>query len=181
MQFTWIAFLLACSLLAAMLVCLELGHRLGTRRALREGEPEHAGFGIVEGAVFALLGLLMAFTFSGALSRFDERRKLIVDEANAIGTAYLRIDLLPAAAQGELRAGFRGYLDARLAAYRAVLDFDAVEAKLAHANEASPAIASTHPRAAIIAAASRDPPPRSAGALPIAPRVDRRSGSRTGT
>ena len=61
-------------------------------------------------------------------------RKLIVDEANAIGTAYLRIDLLPAAAQGELRAGFRRYLDARLAAYRAVPDFDAVEAKLAHAD-----------------------------------------------
>ena len=62
------------------------------------------------------------------------RRKLIVDEANAIGTAYLRIDLLPAAEQGELRAGFRRYLDARLAAYRAVPDFDAVEAKLAHAD-----------------------------------------------
>ena len=47
--------------------------------------------------MFALLGLLIAFTFSGALSRFDVRRVQAVDEANAIGTAYLRIDLLPVA------------------------------------------------------------------------------------
>jgi hypothetical protein len=134
MQFTLTAFLLACGLFAAMLVCLEIGHRLGMRRAKREGEAGQAGFGVVEGAVFALLGLLVAFTFSGALSRFDDRRKLIVDEANAIGTAYLRIDLLPAAGQGELRERFRQYLDARLAVYRALPDFDAVEAELTRAN-----------------------------------------------
>ena len=62
--------------------------------------------------MFALFGLLIAFTFSGALSRLDIRRGQVVDEANAIGTAYLRIDLLPAAAQPRLRESFREYADA---------------------------------------------------------------------
>ena len=72
---------------------------------------------MIEGAVFALLGLLIAFTFSGAASRFEARRHLIVEEANAIGTAYLRLDLLPAARQSTLRDAFRRYMDSRLAVY----------------------------------------------------------------
>jgi len=133
-QFTFKALLLAAGLLAAMVVCQEVGRRLGLRRAQHDPGGARAGAGVVEGAIFALLGLLIAFTFSGAASRFDERRKLIVEEANAIGTAYLRIDLLPAAAQGDMRENFRRYLDARLAAYRAVPDMDKVNAELARAN-----------------------------------------------
>ena len=88
------------------------------------GDPvgARAGAGVVDGAVFGLLGLLVAFTFSGAATRFDARRQLVVEEANAIGAAYLRLDVLPAAAQPALRARFREYLDSRLAAYRAVPD-----------------------------------------------------------
>ena len=62
-----------------------------------------------EGAVFALFGLLLAFTFSGAVARFDDHRKLIVEEANDISTAYRRLDLLPASAQPALRQDFRDY------------------------------------------------------------------------
>lgn len=133
MNFTLFAMLLAGGLFLAMLLCLEIGRRVGVRRAAREGQAAGAGAGVVDGAVFALLGLLIAFTFSGATSRFDHRRGLIVEEANAIGTAYLRIDLLPAAAQPDMRESFRRYLDARLAAYRAVPDLDAVNAALARA------------------------------------------------
>ena len=88
----------------------------------------------MEGAVFALLGLLLAFTFFGAASRFDDRRRLIVEEANAIGTAYLRLDLLPPPAQPELRDAFRRYLDQRLAVYRALPDIEAARAALVLAN-----------------------------------------------
>ena len=133
MNFTFIAMLFAGGLLFALLLFMEIGRRLGVRRAAREGQAAPAGAGVVDGAVFALLGLLIAFTFSGAASRFDVRRGLIVEEANAIGTAYLRIDLLPAAAQGDLRESFRRYLDARLAAYRAVPDLDAANAEFARA------------------------------------------------
>lgn len=80
--------------------------------------------------MFALLGLLIAFTFSGALSRFDSRRVTAVDEANAVGTAWLRIDLLPAAAQPKLRDSMRAYVDARIATYRALPDIAAAQAEL---------------------------------------------------
>ena len=78
----------------------------------------------------ALLGLLIAFTFQGAASRFDGRRALIVEEANTIGTAWLRIDLLPVTAQPAMRELFREYLDSRLQTYRKIPDMPAVEAEL---------------------------------------------------
>lgn len=133
MSFEESAVLLAGGLFLAMLAMQELGRWLGVRARRRGGDAAVAGTGVVEGAVFALLGLLIAFTFSGAASRFDERRKLIVEEANAIGTAYLRLDLLPSAAQADLRESFRRYLDARLAVYRAVPDLAKVKAELARA------------------------------------------------
>jgi hypothetical protein len=81
-----------------------------------------------------LLGLLLAFTFSGAGARFDGRRHLIVEETNAIGTAYLRRDMLPAGAQPALRENFRRYVDARLHVYRKLLDMAAAKEALAKAN-----------------------------------------------
>src|SRR5271165_7389931 len=92
-------------LLLGMLGCLELGRMLSRRVKISEGAKP--GLGIIEGAMFALLGLLVAFTFSGAATRFEGRRHLIVEEANDIGTAYLRIDLLPTDAQPEIRDLFR--------------------------------------------------------------------------
>ena len=85
----------------------------------------------MEGAIFGLLGLLIAFTFSGAMTRFDQRRHLIVEESNAIGTVWLRLDLLPPAVQPELRELFRRYLDTRLEMYRKLPDIAAAKAKRA--------------------------------------------------
>jgi hypothetical protein len=124
---------LAAGLFVAMLVFLEIGHRLGRRRLERDPEAARAGVASVEGAVFALLGLLIAFTFSGAASRFDTRRHLIVDETTATSTAWSRVDLLPDEAQPAIRDSFRRYLDARLAAYRKLPDVDAAFRELAHA------------------------------------------------
>lgn len=105
---------LAIPLFFAMLVLLEAGRRLRARPGRHK--LEGPGFPAIEGAVFGLFGLLLAFTFSGAVSRWDAHRNLIVEEANDIGTAYLRLDLLPAAAQPELRELFRQYTTIR--AYR---------------------------------------------------------------
>jgi hypothetical protein len=101
-----------------MLLLLEVGRRIAADRVARDPEGARLGTSAVEGAVFALLGLLVAFTFSGAANRFDDRRDLIVTETNAIGTAYLRLSLLPEAAQPGLREAFRRYLDGQLAVYR---------------------------------------------------------------
>lgn len=126
--------LFAVGLFVGMIVLLELGRWLGQRRLGKDEEGARAGLGAVEGAVFALMGLLIAFTFSGAAARFDSRRQLIVEEANAIGTAWLRLDLLPSGAQPELRDLFRRYLDARLAVYEKLPDLKAAHAELGRAN-----------------------------------------------
>jgi hypothetical protein len=114
MAFTLVAAAVALLLLAGMLASLWGGRRLALR-----GPAPTAGSGdssTLDAAVFGLFGLLLAFTFSGASARFEARRALVVQEANAIGTAWLRLDLLPAAAQQELRPLFRRYVEARLSA-----------------------------------------------------------------
>jgi hypothetical protein len=120
----------AVCLFFALLLFLELGRRWGARQLERDPDGARTGTGAVEGAVFALLGLLIAFTFSGAAERLDRRRVQIVDESNAIGTAWLRLDLLPADAQPALRDLFRQYVDSRLAAYRKLPDLDAAKTEL---------------------------------------------------
>jgi hypothetical protein len=80
-----------------MMVLYELGRRLGVRRRDKDPEGSRLGLGPVESAPFGLLGLLIAFTFSGAASRFDVRRNLITEEANLIEQAWRRVDLLPEA------------------------------------------------------------------------------------
>jgi hypothetical protein len=134
MSRTLASFLFAGGLFVGMIALLELGRWLGRRRLGRDEEGARAGLGAVEGAVFALMGLLIAFTFSGAATRFDTRRQLIVEEANSIGTAWLRLDLLPSGAQPELRDLFRRYLDARLAVYQKLPDLQAAHAELGRAN-----------------------------------------------
>src|SRR5437899_141288 len=123
------------ALFCGMLVLLEIGRRIAVRRMARDPEGARAGIGAIEGAVFGLLGLLIAFTFSGAASRFDTRRQLIVEETNDIGTAYLRLDLLPADAQPALRESFRRYVDARIEIYRKLPDIAAAKDQLAKAVE----------------------------------------------
>ena len=115
--------LCALGVFLGMLLFLEVGRRLAIRRRAPAAEGR-----VIEGAVFGLLGLLVAFTFSGAATRFDTRRQLIVEETNAIGTAYLRLDLLPTAAQPALRERFRQYVEARLEAYRLLPDIAAAHA-----------------------------------------------------
>jgi hypothetical protein len=125
----WWAVIVAVCLFLGMVACLEVGYRLGTRKS----ENAHEGIGGVEAAVFALLGLLLGFSFGGGTSRLDARRQLIIQEANAIGTAYLRLDLLAAGDQPEMRRSFREYLDARIGAYKKLPDLGAAEQELARA------------------------------------------------
>jgi hypothetical protein len=110
--------LFSAGLFAGIVLFIELGRRLGVSHLSRENRGLTKGADAAEGAVFGLLALLIAFTFFGAASRFDDRRHLVAEEANAIGTAYQRLDLLPDEAQPELRALFRRYLEVRLATYR---------------------------------------------------------------
>ena len=135
MTFTLISVFITMGLFFSMLLLLDIGRRVGVRRLASDPEGARTGTGTVDGAVFALLGLLIAFTFSGAASRFDARRALIVEEANNIGTAYLRLDLLPASAQPALRDSFRRYVESRLEVYRKLPDLEAVKVELARSTQ----------------------------------------------
>lgn len=112
--------LVVAALFVAMMALQYFGRRLGEQH--RRLGRDKGGTSPAEGAVYGLLSLFLAFTFSGAGSRFESRRHLIVQEANAIGTAWLRIDVLPAEAQPHLRDLFRQYVDARLDRYRLLSD-----------------------------------------------------------
>jgi hypothetical protein len=133
MSLTLAASFSAAGLFLGMLILFEVGRRIGIARQAHDPEGVSKGAGAVEGAVFGLLGLLLAFTFSGAASRFEDRRHLITREANAIGTAYLRLDVLPGDAQAEIRELFRRYLDTRSEIYRNKEDTTATKTKFAEA------------------------------------------------
>ena len=125
---------LSFGLFLGMLLFMEIGRRIRLSQSARDPDVTKSGFGAIEGGVLGLLGLLLAFTFSGAGTRFDERRQLIVEETNAIGTAYLRLDMLSTAAQPNLRESFRRYLDARLNVYRKLPDIEGAKQELSIAN-----------------------------------------------
>jgi hypothetical protein len=125
--------LVAVGLFVVMMLSVEVGRRVGRQRYATDKDSFADGLGAAEGAIFALLGLLIAFTVSGAASRFEERRHLITQEANDIGTAWLRIDLLPPADQPAMRDLFRRYTDLRIAAYERVRDEASTVAKSAAA------------------------------------------------
>jgi hypothetical protein len=104
-------------ILLVVLLSVECGYRLGKyRRDHREWEKE-APVGTMVGATLGLLALILAFTFGLAAARFDTRRQLLLDEANAIGTTYLRAGMLPEKRE-ETRTLLRNYVNARVEAVR---------------------------------------------------------------
>jgi len=124
------AVVVSAGLFIAMMACLEVGFRSGRYHSVRHPDLAHEGISVIEAAVFALLGLLLGFSFASGTSRLEARRQLIVQETNAIATAYLRRDELPPADQPEMRHLFRQYLDARLQVYDKLPDLKAVDRQL---------------------------------------------------
>ncbi|MEN9665227.1 MAG: hypothetical protein RLZZ326_1590, partial [Planctomycetota bacterium] len=84
--------LLPVTIFTAMMIAAGSGHRLAVRRLSRPNPDAAVGAGAIDAAALGLLGLLIAFWFSLAATHLDLRRSLIVEEANAIGTAWLRLD-----------------------------------------------------------------------------------------
>ena len=95
-------------------LAMEGGYRVGRRRHAHAAEEKDTPVGAMVGSILGLLAFLLAFTFSLAATRFDDRRRVILDEANAIGTTYLRARLLPEPQRSEAAALLREYVDVRL-------------------------------------------------------------------
>jgi hypothetical protein len=92
----------------------EIGFRIGTRRRLRPGENPETAAGTISGIMIGLLVFLLAFTFNGASNNYDLRKDLIMEEANAVRTAYQRSMQMPDPYRAEVRALLREYVDIRL-------------------------------------------------------------------
>jgi hypothetical protein len=97
-----------------MLAATEAGFRLGRTSETRIPEAMESQLSTIEAAILGVLGLLLGFTMSMAVTRFEARKQLVVEEANAIGTAYLRTQLLPAPEGPEIASLLRQYIDARV-------------------------------------------------------------------
>ena len=87
------------------------------RRVRHLDKDEHTDFDKIQAAALTLLALIIGFTFSMAVTRYDQRKNLEAAEANAIGTEYVRADLLPAADATKVRQLLRDYLSQRIAYY----------------------------------------------------------------
>jgi hypothetical protein len=98
-----------------ILTCVEIGHRLGKYRRSRSDREKEAPVGAMVGATLGLLAFTLAFTFGMAATRYDARKQLVLDEANAIGTTYLRTRMLPDR-RDEISGLLRNYVDVRLEA-----------------------------------------------------------------
>ena len=121
--------------IAVFLVALEVGYRLGRRRQARTDEPDKTHTSALQGATLGLLALLLGFTFAMSVSRFDVRKTVIVDQANAIGTAELRSRLLPAPHAENAQRLFREYVEAWLLFKNVGVDIEAMNAAEAHAGQ----------------------------------------------
>jgi hypothetical protein len=105
-----------------LLILPEVGYRVGLRLYAAGDEARKSQLGALQGALLGMLGLLLGFTFSMAVERYDQRRQLVVIEANAIGTAWLRAGLLPGEHPQPVKDLLRDYVDVRLRAPQALRD-----------------------------------------------------------
>ncbi|NEU09566.1 hypothetical protein GZH53_14665 [Flavihumibacter sp. R14] len=116
--------LTALILLILIIAFYLLGYRLRRKALLKHPETKTQDLGTLNGTLLGLLGLLLAFTFGMSNSRFDTRRKVVIEEVNSIGTAVLRTDIYPDSIRRLLRANFKAYVEARIAHYQAGMDME---------------------------------------------------------
>ena len=111
--------------LALMIVACETGYRLGLRS--KAAEKTRALIPTIASSILALLGLLLGFSMSMSVSRYDTRRRLVLEEANAIETAYLLMQALPSPESTELQETLRHYAANRLRVSETVIDIQKLQ------------------------------------------------------
>jgi hypothetical protein len=105
---------IAAGILVLLLICMEIGYRIGKRKGSKTKGNESAQILRIESSMLGMVALLIGFTFSLSLQRYEERTQDVVEEANAIGTTYLRAELLPVQYRDSVQLLIREYVDLRL-------------------------------------------------------------------
>ena len=122
------------SSVVALLIASEIGHVFGSRAA------GVANVVTLEAAILGLLALMISFTFAMALTRFDQRRVAVLNEANAIGTAAMRARLLPAPQNAESLKLFQRYVEVRLGITQHLPSPSEMQAAVARSNQIQDAL-----------------------------------------
>jgi hypothetical protein len=104
---------------AALWLSVKWGVSLRRRVKFLDEEQGHADFSVIQAATLTLLGIIIGFTFSMAVGRYDQRKSCEAQETNAIGTEYLRVELLPAPNAAAAKEELKKYLEQRIAWYKA--------------------------------------------------------------
>ncbi len=116
------SFLIVALLLLVLLVAIEAGYRAGKKFADVNDKPKKSQISAIQGSILGMLALLLGFTFSLSLQRYDTRSQAVINEANAIGTVALRAGLIPEALRASTKDLVREYLDLRIRASEISLD-----------------------------------------------------------
>lgn len=106
----------------AFLLAIDVGRRVGVRASPHSAKSDQDHISTLLAAALGLLALLISFSCYMAVARFDARKTLIVDEANAIGTTWLRAEFLPDAQHTQVKGALQAYVSARLALYTSGVD-----------------------------------------------------------
>ncbi len=118
--------------LIALFAAVELGFRFGLRQRRARSSAEKSTRGDVTlGSMLALLGLMLAFTYAFTLSRADARKQSVIDEVNAIGTAFLKADLLPEPGRSDVRERLLDYAKTRVITHDMVKEQSSRDALIA--------------------------------------------------
>ena len=128
----WAVFLITTLIL---FTAAEIGFNLGKWRKQRSKDEEKGQTGALMGAALGMLAFLLAFTFGMAGSKQDARKKLVLEEANAIGTAYLRAQILPEPYSSKIKGLLQEYVDVRLKGAQSIKSIDQLKQAIARSEE----------------------------------------------
>ncbi|WP_459558634.1 bestrophin-like domain [Lacunimicrobium album] len=128
---TW---LIVLALFGVMFFADEIGFRYGYRHRKQEDDESRSVGGTLKGSVFGLVALLLAFSFSATTSRHEIRQRLVLDQANAIGTCYLRAGLLADPYELRMKDALRQYVDLRLELFDLNLQQEVYDEKISRIN-----------------------------------------------
>lgn len=131
------AFYLAIPYFLLLILVNWLGFQYKKRQVRKYPDLNSTGLGTAEGSLLGLTALLLSFAFGMSASKFDNRRQIMVEEANDIGTTILRCDLYPDSIRSLFRADLKNYLEARITYYEVGDNDDLIHAAVHHADSIS--------------------------------------------
>ena len=101
-------------ILALLLAALEIGYRVGFKQRKKWRDADSGGGTVALSSMFAILGLILAFTYASGVSRFEVRKQAVISESNALGTAFLRAGLIAEPGSTELKEELLAYARTRV-------------------------------------------------------------------